>query len=252
MRYIRKKAHVKAAEDWIAVMEDRLQDIPMREQGKPLPAALTETGWTVDPYTRRRAHWFHSGGNRLMAFVDAVSRHIFGDDLHMRFVVVMDVVESHLAYAAEHAVSRLASSYVTCTGFNTTWAGASVHSALTTRGIAWEAQLRRVGKDIAQSVEREHQVVMARRDKLAYVQATQRKQKDIEKMSVAEVDLKKAAQQAEEERRDVVAGADDAFAAWAESVCAEAAALQEAESLGEVADEMVEILTRLMSRADAH
>lgn len=57
LRFVRKDAHLKAANAWINVMTSRINDIPTADMDKPLAGAITETGWTVEPYVRRHAHW---------------------------------------------------------------------------------------------------------------------------------------------------------------------------------------------------
>lgn len=57
LRFIRKTAHLNAANAWIAAMRSRISDIPATDRDDPLSGAITETGWTIEPHARRHAHW---------------------------------------------------------------------------------------------------------------------------------------------------------------------------------------------------
>ncbi|KAK5122848.1 hypothetical protein LTR85_003763 [Meristemomyces frigidus] len=179
LRYLRKASHIASASLWMEAMEERFAEIPQHENDMLLSAAVTETGWTVQPHVRRLAHFYHSGGNTLMAFVDATSQHSFGDKFRMRFVIMVEVVAS-----ADKA-----------------------------GGVVWEQQIARWGPNMAESVARQRASVMQKRDRLDHMRNMRRKQDDIERLGKAEAELVDDVTKAEQERKEAISEADDAYPA---------------------------------------
>lgn len=140
---------------------------------------------------------FHDG-NRLMAFVDASTRAVLSfKNYRMRFMIIMQVLTADSAYMSEHIVSRLASSYVTCTGMNTTMGGASTTSASSAKGTVFEAAVKAGGEQLYDSVYEELGRVQERRNKLQVVANSQKHQRELRGLLGQEQQLRDAADKEE-------------------------------------------------------
>lgn len=104
---------------------------------------------------------------------------------------MMEVVRVDLAYMAEHTISRLASSYATCGGMNTTMGGASTESANKAKGTTWEMLVSKSGDRILQSVREEYERVVGSRNDLRMVIGAREQQVHLRKLLKGEDELRK-------------------------------------------------------------
>lgn len=95
LRQIHNSKAADEAESWMTTTNKIIATIPSTDHDNPMPHAITETGWTIKPYDRRHAHWFWTGGNKLLGLIDAATRKLERDSVLPREYRMKFVVSAH-------------------------------------------------------------------------------------------------------------------------------------------------------------
>lgn len=69
-RYVTTNNNVANAQTWITAIRRRLARVPQGYESFPLPWAITEVGWTVNPTKRLHDHKTHTGSNALLNLIE--------------------------------------------------------------------------------------------------------------------------------------------------------------------------------------
>lgn len=143
-RYFSSEQSLDMAIEWGQNMRKRLDSIPPQDDDEPIPWALSEIGYTIEPAERRKAHESHSAAaNRLMNLVEALAWHLlcrlapFGDRFEMRWRILYQIFNRDQCEIAEHLLSRLAGSYVFMGGLNKVIGGHAIASAGSVQARIW-------------------------------------------------------------------------------------------------------------------
>lgn len=178
-----------------------------------------------------------------MAFIDAATRSVLHSrNIRMRFTIIMEVLTSDSAYMSEHIVSRLASSYITCTGMNTTMGGASTTSASSAKGTVFEAAVKTGEREFSKSVQAEWERVRGYRDNLRNLVTAQNNQRELRGLLRQEKDLRAKADAEQATLMTRESQMDKPFEKMADRIERDLVSVKAAKAMDGVVDDLVELL----------